>query len=272
MTDIIAGATRRAFQESYVRLSVLGQIESDFDDAGVERRSLPPNKVVSGARRSLVEEYYSSVGWADHSSVRRVLDTYETHLLRIHEFSPDEHQKLVKLLRRDKLLVEDSRITIPGHEITLDDLVDQGLSVDLAQLRVNVQRIRAAISDDPALAIGSSKELVEATCKAILVEHGQVPSERAEITELVGLVLDRLDLLAKDVSSEKKGAQSIKKILGSLAQVVQGLAELRNLYGSGHGKGPDQRGLTARHARLCAGAASTLATFLMETAVQRRAT
>jgi hypothetical protein len=270
MADLVSGATRRAFQESYVRLSVLGQIEADFDDAGVERRALPPNKIVSGARRSLVEEYYTSVDWTDYGAVRRVLDAFEVHLLRIHDFSPEEHEKLLKLLKRDHLGVEDSRITLPAHESALDDLVDQKLTVDLAHLRTNIQRIRTAIADDPALAIGSSKELVEATCKAILSECGETPPEKAEITDLVALVLERLDLLAKNVSAEKKGGQSIRKVLGSLAQVVQGLAELRNLYGSGHGKGPNERGLTARHARLCAGAASTLATFLMETAVQRR--
>lgn len=142
----------------------------------------------------------------------------------------------------------------------------------MAHLRTNIRRIRSAIADDPALAIGSSKELVEATCKAILSEGGGAAPDKAEITDLVALVLERLDLLAKNVSSEKKGVQSIKKVLGSLAQAVQGLAELRNLYGSGHGKRPNERGPTARHARLCSGAASTLATFLMETAVQRRVT
>src|SRR5688500_12619019 len=103
MSDIVSGATRRAFQEANVRLSVVGQIESDFDDAGVERKTLPPTKLVSGARRSLVQEYYGSVDWTDYSSVRRVLNAYETHLLRIHDSSDEEYQKLVKLLRRDNL-------------------------------------------------------------------------------------------------------------------------------------------------------------------------
>lgn len=270
MADIVSGATRRAFQESYVSYSVVGQIETDFDDAGVERGVIPPDRSVSGARRGLVAEYYASVNWGNYSSVRRVLDAYETHLLRLQQSSPEEYERLLKLLRRDKLAVEDARITLPGHDVALEDIVDHQLSVDLDQLRVNVARIRGAITQDPALAIGSAKELLEATCKAILAEVGAAVPEKADIPELVHQVLERLELVAKDVPDARKGAKAIKKVLGSLSQVVQGIAELRNLYGSGHGRRPGAHGLTARHARLCAGAAGTLATFLMETAVQRR--
>lgn len=271
MPDIVSGATRRAFQESYVSHSVVGQIESDFDDAGVERGETPPGRAVSGARRSLVAEYYATVTWTDYLSVRQVLDAYETHLLRIQEQAQDEYDRLVKLLRRDRLAVEDARITFPGHDVPLEEIVDTQISVDLDQLRVNIARIRGAIAQDPALAIGSAKELVEATCKAILTEIGVPVPDKADIPELVHQVLEHLDLIAKNVPDEKKGSKSIKRVLGSLAQVVQGVAELRNLYGSGHGRRPGERGLSARHARLCAGAASTLATFLMETAVSRRA-
>jgi len=116
MADLVSGATRRAFQESYVGFSVLGQIQADFDDAGVERKEIPPNKSVSGARRSLVEEYYTSVDWTDYAAVRRVLDAFEVHLLRIQDFNPEEHARLVKLIKRDQLGVEDSRINLAGHE------------------------------------------------------------------------------------------------------------------------------------------------------------
>ena len=43
------------------------------------------------------------------------------------------------------------------------------------------------------------------------------------------------------------------------------LAELRGLYGTGHGKHGKASGLNARHAKLAVGASSTLAIFLFET-------
>jgi hypothetical protein len=43
------------------------------------------------------------------------------------------------------------------------------------------------------------------------------------------------------------------------------LAELRGLYGTGHGKDGKTQGVKPRHAKLAVGAAATLTTFLFET-------
>ncbi|MBB6326657.1 hypothetical protein FHS59_002285 [Algoriphagus iocasae] len=74
-----------------------------------------------------------------------------------------------------------------------------------------------------------------------------------------------LKLTPNDIPNETKAASSIKQILGSLSAVVQGIAEVRNEYGSGHGKDGNFRGLQPRHAKLAVGAASTLAVYLLET-------
>jgi len=59
-------------------------------------------------------------------------------------------------------------------------------------------------------------------------------------------------------------------LLSNLGQVVIKLAELRNLYGTGHGKEKVKKGLNERHARLAVGAGITLSTFLLETFEYRR--
>ena len=54
-------------------------------------------------------------------------------------------------------------------------------------------------------------------------------------------------------------------MLSSLAQIAQGTAELRNAYGTGHGRsGKTVSGLQSRHARLAVGAAETLGVFLFD--------
>jgi hypothetical protein len=73
-----------------------------------------------------------------------------------------------------------------------------------------------------------------------------------------------------DVADDAPAAASIRRTLGSLGGIVVGLAELRNSYGTGHGKPMGSGGLRPRHARLAVGAASTLAAFLFETYEQRR--
>ncbi len=62
--------------------------------------------------------------------------------------------------------------------------------------------------------------------------------------------LKELQLVPEEIAEGKKGAEAIKRILGNFAQLTQGLAELRNLYGSGHGRDSSRRGLQPRHARL----------------------
>jgi WD40 repeat protein len=53
--------------------------------------------------------------------------------------------------------------------------------------------------------------------------------------------------------------------LNNLGCVAVDIAELRNLYGSGHGKGEKLQGITSRHARLVIGSGTALCAFLLET-------
>lgn len=76
-------------------------------------------------------------------------------------------------------------------------------------------------------------------------------------------------LTPDDIPAAAKGAESIRVLLSNLASIAGRLAELRNLYGTGHGKAPSTEGLDARHARLAVGAATTLVAFLFETHRER---
>jgi len=64
--------------------------------------------------------------------------------------------------------------------------------------------------------------------------------------------------------------ETVKRVLNNLATVVQGLAEIRGLYGTGHGKEGRAKGVQSRHARLAVGAASALVTFLFQTHLETR--
>jgi hypothetical protein len=132
-----------------------------------------------------------------------------------------------------------------------------------------ITRIEAGIDSDPALAIGTAKELIETVCKSILADRGERVDGSWEIPRLVKETARVLELMPDKVDDAKRGAEAIRRILGSLASIGTGLAELRNLYGTGHGKAPTTRGLTARHAHLAVGAATTLVVFLHQTHLSR---
>jgi hypothetical protein len=83
------------------------------------------------------------------------------------------------------------------------------------------------------------------------------------------LVAGELGLVPEGISEEAKGANTIKLILRNLTALTQYLAELRGLYGSGHGRDGQHKGLQPRHARLAVGAAVSFIDFVTETYRQR---
>lgn len=128
-----------------------------------------------------------------------------------------------------------------------------------------ITRMEASVNNDPGLSIGTSKELVETICKTILIERSVVFSKNADLPELVKLTCKELKLTPDDIPEKSKAVDTIKRLLSNLATITQGVAELRNHYGTGHGKAAGSKGLQSRHAKLAVGAASTLAVFLTET-------
>jgi len=64
------------------------------------------------------------------------------------------------------------------------------------------------------------------------------------------------------IPREATGSELGKRTLASLAAVVGNIGELRTFDGRGYGKSAKSKGLQPQHARLVAGAASALVTFL----------
>lgn len=100
--------------------------------------------------------------------------------------------------------------------------------------------------------------------KTILRERG-IDYDKENLAQLGKKVFSVLKLLPDDIPDAAKGAKTIKVLLSNLATVVQGLAEVRSLYGTGHGRDGKARGVSPRHARLAVGAASALVTFAFQT-------
>ena len=153
--------------------------------------------------------------------------------------------------------------SIPSPDLAL--VKDAHFAIDADYVSQQIKRMTESIETDPWLAIGTAKEFVETCCKTLLNELSISTGPRPDLAKLVKLTTAKLALTPADISEQAKAAQTIKRLLNNLAQVSQGLAELRNSYGTGHGKEAGNKGLTARHARLAVGASSTLVVFLVET-------
>lgn len=140
--------------------------------------------------------------------------------------------------------------------------VEESASVlDVVELNRQAARIRNSINEDPALAIGSAKELLETVLKTLIGIHESRSDEN--IHELLKRAQRELDLDPRSVSGELPGADIIRRTLSNLGQIVVGVAEVRSLYGTGHGRSRTPE-LEKAHARLVVNAAVSVATFLLE--------
>lgn len=142
-------------------------------------------------------------------------------------------------------------------------------ALDAGWMAREIRRMESAIETDPSLAVGTAKELVESCCKSILARLSVETTKSIDLPDLVRLVAKQLHLLPDDIADHARGAKLIKVLLSNLTQIPLGLAELRGLYGSGHGRAGNYGGLEVRHARLAVGAAVTFIDFVTATYHQR---
>jgi hypothetical protein len=275
MKDIISKKTRLEFREYFVA-TTLREIAQEFDAADVpcDGDFTPPE---TGQRRSLVEQYYHAVDFGSWRDVRKVLRVFESVLLTLEErvrtppwggkdeWAERSLSTLKRCLERDGFFYAEGHITAVGHNPAIEQLTETAQAMDAHALREQIDRIRNSMDDDPSLAIGTAKELLETTCKTILADFGVEAAPNWDVTRLVKETRGVLRLVPEDIPDSAKGAEIIKRVLGNLGQIAQGLAELRNLYGTGHGKNGRFKGLSPRHARLAVSCSTALATFLFET-------
>jgi len=148
---------------------------------------------------------------------------------------------------------------------SLNPLKEHAKVLNANHLAEQIRRLEASVESDPSLAIGTAKELIETCCKTILAERGKPVTGTPEVSTLTKETLKELKLVPEGIPEAARGADVIKRLLSNLGTIGNGIAELRGLYGTGHGKHRSATGLSARHAKLAVGAASTLAVFLFET-------
>ncbi|WP_342627814.1 abortive infection family protein [Nguyenibacter vanlangensis] len=284
MPDIVSRACRSLFLDYLVEQSTLGDIQREFDAAGVPY--VEPPQPSGGQRRTMVHGYYLGIDWATHEGVSKFLevatffmgreDTKRASFAQTMNWylrpENNEHplMRFLSALKPCGYEWREGRFIGLSADARLADTKTLATNLDLPHLGEHIRRIEASIEADPALAIGSAKEMVETVCKTILtkrsVPSGVTYSKDDDLNELGKKVFGVLRQLPDDIPDKAKGAKTIKTMLSNLRSVVQCTAELRNWYGNGHGREGDiKRGLSPRHARLVVGAASTLAWYLLET-------
>lgn len=189
--------------------------------------------------------------------------TEVAHLVKLfNDFLRSEGWEIVETMRLGGKPVFSARQNI-GIPVATPEVITNALSTDYVMQQVN--RMQSEVESDPTLAIGTAKEFLETICKTILNQRGIPYDDEIKLKPLVVLTCQNLGLVRESIPDAAKAAKTIRNLLSNLSVIAQYLAELRNPYGTGHGKDANFKGLQPRHARLAVGAASTLGVFLFET-------
>lgn len=153
-------------------------------------------------------------------------------------------------------------VSTSGPSFTLESSLE-GKGYD--SLKAEIERALTQVETDPAGALTAASASVESFCKIYLEENGlTLPKDQTikplwtEVSKSLGLDPARLE------------DNDLKKILGGLSSICDGIGALRTHAGSAHGRGLLAYKVEPRHARLAIFAAHTLVLFALETSEKRK--
>ena len=212
----------------------------------------------SGTDKALLD----AVCYMFHPEVRNEKEPWGTILEQVNKLiEPDgfEIYAASKMSGRNcyawRKIVEDFCVTSSFNEE-----IKNILSSDYVNSQI--QLMNDSIENNPHVAIGKAKELLETISKKILTDENIEYASDEKLTSLDKKVRKLLNLSVDENSSQIPG---VKQILGGLAGISSGMSELRNSYGDGHGRVVNFKTLPSRYAKLAVGVASTYVLFLLET-------
>ncbi len=201
-------------------------IQADWTRIGYETGT---NEWINGHPRLL-----RSLSWGDDDYPARVFEALEY----LRDQDQDNLDKLLEMPKIEQWIKENRPEVFARYygdnllEETVSTAEKAGRGFDIHD---HIQRIRAAQETDPALALGSTKEMLESVFKEILGIYGS-KSTGEDFPDLWKRVQDVLGLSPGTVSAGEEGADARRRLLQGLRQIAISVNELRNLYGTGHGK------------------------------------
>jgi hypothetical protein len=230
-----------------------------------------------GVRKQLFDSYAASVDWTNEDHVTRALRVFESMLRRLDRESrkfngsglpADTVTDLREAFARDGCRLDDELRLHTARFTRLTVHVDA--LTEASGIHAELERVRRFGAEYPDDAIGAAKQLIEATAKLVLLKRNLPVDERQDLPSLIKQAQQALHLHpaalppARDAGSPDN-SDSIKRIMGALTSAAIGVAELRNRYGTGHGRLAAPTGLGPRHARFAVGTAATWCELMLDT-------
>jgi hypothetical protein len=192
----------------------------------------------------------------DEQEILKIQEIYNRNL------EPDGYEIIQTSEISGKPIFSGQEIIIgKGHLIAKKAEIKKYLNTEYVNNKINL--MNENVRTDTDLAIGTAKELIEIVCKSILKHNGKFSDPDWNLGRLLKETTNTLDFKPKFAENPNQAETSIKQILGGISSIIQGISELRNSYGSGHGKDADFKGLEPKFAKLIVGIVAELVIFYL---------
>lgn len=134
-----------------------------------------------------------------------------------------------------------------------------------AYVKAQIKIMTDAMHGDTDLALGTAKELIETCCKSILKEKKIEYDKNWDLPKVFKETISQLSFVdLVSVENPEQASKSIKQIMSGCNNIIQGVAELRNAYGSGHGKDKDFKALPIPYVKFAVASVSDIILFLLQ--------
>lgn len=207
-----------------------------------------------------------------HPCVRDNSSPWELFLDRINELLKPDGYELFKdgqISGRSLYKWRCTNNQNPLIDTQIQQIKDSSFNSEYIQKQIDL--MTSLISTAPDSAIGKAKELLESCAKTVLDEQGIVYKHDIDFTQLLKRANESIGLDSKSHKGSSKPieTQIVAKVLSGLSVIADGMDQLRNYYGDGHGKAKDFKSLPERYARFAVGVSVAAVQFMWDTYIYR---
>ncbi|WP_424039509.1 abortive infection family protein [Prevotella nigrescens] len=211
------------------------------------------------------EEYLSFLAETLHPAVRtdkkeisQMQEIYNNHL-------ENDGYEIIQVKEISGKPVFEGRLKTIGssHQVENKTEIKKYLNTEYVNKKIDL--MHESISKDTELAIGMAKEFIETACKSILKKHNKTIDKNWNLGQLIKNTYNILDFKSQEANNPEKAENCIIQVLKGTTTMINGITELRNAYGTGHGKEADFVTLESKYARLIVGMVSELVIFFLAT-------
>lgn len=144
------------------------------------------------------------------------------------------------------------------------EIIKKYLNTDYIRLKIKTMEDALSFNNEE-LAIGTAKELLETVCISILKEETST-TKKWNLLHLSKETFKKVissNILDSDIENPELAKKSSLQILNGLNTTIHGIAELRNSYGTGHGKNINFKNLPKSYAYFITSIISDIVIFIL---------